>query len=206
MDYTKPERQEKPSKNTEDKKLDKVVVGEVITKKKPIGTRVRETLFGEELSVVSRYLASEVLLPAFRNLVVDSVSKGVARLVYGDNAPRTGRTEYSPHVSFGRSQSYTNYNRKTNTRPVTTGFRGSRSNHQVDDVIVGTRRDAFNVLEKMQDIIDAYDVVSVSDFKELTGYKPTPVDNEWGWTYLNDADVREVREGYLIRLPNPDHI
>lgn len=206
MDYTKPEKKELPSKNKEDKQLKKVVVGEVITKKKPFGTRVRETLFGEELSVVSRYLASEVLLPAFRKLVVDSVSKGAERLIYGDNAPRGGRTEYSPSLSFGRSQTYTNYNKRTNSRPVTTGFRGPRSNHQVDDVIVGTRRDAFAVLEKMQDIIDAYDVVSVSDFKELTGYTPTSVDNDWGWTYLNDADVREVREGYLIRLPNPDHI
>lgn len=210
MDYSAPKKSEKPKKNDDERPvLQKAVVGEVITKKRPLGARFKDTFFGGDVVTVTQYLAAEVMLPALRNLVVDAASKGVERLIYGDSNPRTGsRPGYSPSTSYGRATSYTNYSRRSGSMPVhQTSFRGARDNSfSVDDVVLPTKRDAQSVLERMQDVVDSYDVVTVRDLKELLGIKPNHIDNNWGWVYLNDVDIRQVREGYLLRFPSPDQI
>jgi hypothetical protein len=62
------------------------------------------------------------------------------------------------------------------------------------------------VLERMQDIIDKYEVVSVSDLYELLGLPSSYQDNKWGWNYLGDVQVRQIREGYLIDFPSAEPI
>lgn len=208
MDYSSPKKAEKPKPSDDREPLKKAVVGEVITKKRPLGARFRDTFFGGDIVTVTQYLAAEVLLPALRNLAVDTASKGAERLIYGDNNPRGNRPGYSSSVSYGRATNYTNYSRRSGSLPVTqTSFRGARSNvFNVDDIVLPTKRDAQTILERMQDVLDSYDVVTVSDLKELLGIKPQHIDNNWGWMYLQDVDIRQVREGYLLRFPSPDQI
>jgi hypothetical protein len=53
----------------------------------------------------------------------------------------------------------------------------------------------------MTDIIDVYKVASVTDLHDLVGLPSTYVDNKWGWENLSYANVRQIREGYLLDLP-----
>ncbi len=77
--------EEKPEK----KAVEKVVTGEVVQKKPPILQRVKNIFFAGDVNTVTRYLAQEVLLPALRNLIVDSTTKCIEKMMYGDNmSPR----------------------------------------------------------------------------------------------------------------------
>lgn len=57
------------------------------------------------------------------------------------------------------------------------------------------------VLERLNDIIDRYEVASVADLHELVGLPTTHVDNKWGWENVRYAEVRQIREGFLLDLP-----
>jgi len=58
----------------------------------------------------------------------------------------------------------------------------------------------------MIEIIDQYDFASVADYYDLLGLETTPIDNKWGWTYLNNVQVRQVRQGYVIDLPPAEEL
>lgn len=210
VDYNKPsEKCNKPEKaNKEELKIERVVVGEVITRKKPLTSRLRETFFGGEAKMVVQYIGAEVLLPALRNLLYDTLTKGGSQLIYGNDSPRhpQSRTNYAPHMTYGPAYAHTNYNKKVGSHPVYTGFRASKGRGGMEEWILPTRQEAQATLSQMQDILDVYDVVSVADLKEMLGVRKTYVDDNWGWVYLQDAAIKQIREGYLLQLPPPEEI
>lgn len=66
-----------------------------------------------------------------------------------------------------------------------------------------SRPEAETVLDNLYDILNKYDVVSVSDLYELVGITPQHTDQKWGWTTLQGAGVSRMRDGYLLNLPEP---
>jgi hypothetical protein len=62
------------------------------------------------------------------------------------------------------------------------------------------------VLERLSDIIEQYAVASLADLHELAGIPTTHVDNKWGWESLRFAEIRQIREGYLLDLPPAEAI
>jgi hypothetical protein len=73
-------------------------------------------------------------------------------------------------------------------------------------VIVGTREEAELVIERLIDVLDKYDVVSLAALYELLGLETSYIDNKWGWTNLSSAQVRQIRQGYLLELPPLEEI
>jgi hypothetical protein len=192
------------------KEIERVVTTEVVVKKKSIGSKFREVFIAADIRNVNQYIIYDVLIPAVRDTVVDAVKKGVDRMVYGESAIR--RRDYGPGPRI------TTYN-----RPVDRGFQNpidARSypgrtppdrdprpqRHVRENLVLTTREEAALVLERMTDIIETYEAVSVADLNELVGLPFTPVDNKWGWTYLGDAQIQQIREGYLLNLPSAEPI
>jgi len=66
-----------------------------------------------------------------------------------------------------------------------------------------SREDAEEVLQQMYDILDQYNVVTVSEFLELVGLPDEYTDRNYGWTSSREFQVRRVRDGYVIDLPEP---
>lgn len=202
----KPSKAEKPKKDVQ-----KVIVGEVVQKQKSLGRRFKDLFVRGEFKGASRYIAAEVLLPALKNMVVDATSKGVERVVYGDVAPRRRgmMTEYGrPRVSYN-SPVDRGYSRDQRGRPGSLPDQPAvhpRRRGAANDLILVSREEADLVLERLNDLIDNYDVASVADLNDLVGLPGSYVDNKWGWTNLQYVDVRQVREGYLIDLPSPEPI
>ena len=196
MDY---QANSKASKNPEkkDKKIEKVVTGEVVQKSKPVGRKLKDIFINADFGSVAQYVGYEVLIPAARNMIVDSFTKGIERMMYGESRPRQ-RHGNGPRFSYNTpvSRPY----RDPRTRPPM-GVERARSR---DDIIVSTREEGELVLERMNDIIDGYDVVSVSDLYEMVGFPSTHTDYKWGWTHIGGASVKQVREGYLLDLPSPE--
>lgn len=183
----------------EKKKIEKVALtGKVVARKKPLGMRMKEVVFGGELNSAARYIGAEVLLPAFRNLLVDATTKGIERMVYGDSAysrPRT--TEYKPRVTYNspinRGQPRVNLPDQPS--------RAQRARHDDTELIFGSRVDAELVLERMEDIIEQFQVASKADLNEIVGLPTTHVDNKWGWENLRYAEIRQTRDGFVLNLP-----
>lgn len=199
----------KPALTDEKKRevIEKVISGEVVQRKKTILRRFKETFLGGDGKSVVRYISAEVLLPAMKNLFVDAVDQGAKRMVYGDTAPRR-RIDVSggPRVSYNRPvERYSRHGAMLPDQPPR-GAPPAGRRQDVNDVILVSRDEAELVLERLQDIIDKYDVASVADFYDLVGLPTNYIDNKWGWSNLHYVDIRQVREGYLIALPSVEPI
>lgn len=189
-------------------KVQKVVKTEAVKRKKGFGQRFKEVFFGGELKGASRYITTDVLLPAFRDLIVDATSKGVERLIYGESRRRRMGNEFGrPRVS---------YNNPLDRYPRGIGRSGpmlpdqpplpSRRPRTSEEILLTSREDAELVIERLTDIIDKYEVASVADLYDLVGLQTSYIDNNWGWTSLAYADIRQIREGYLIDMPAAEPI
>lgn len=205
MDYSSnSHRDKKTSKDveTEKVKVEKVVEGEVVIKKPSLGTKIKDLFVNADAKGVLIYVGMEVLLPAARNAIVDGATKGIERMVYGDS-PRRPTYGAGPRVTYNRpvDRGYRPdrpYPNAINTRAYPVPSAGRRSS---EEIVLASREEAELVLERMGDILDMYNVVQMSDMKELIGIATTHVDNKWGWDNLSDARVRQIREGYLLDLP-----
>lgn len=191
-----------PEEKGKEKNVEKVVTGAVIVQKKSLGRKFKDLFVHADLRNSVRYVFVEVMVPAARNLVVDATTKGIERMVYGESAVR--RRNYGtpgPRVTYN-SPVRRDYRQAP---PVPSGpRRPSRQNR--GDFILSSREEAEVVLERMRDIIDKYEVASVADLNELVGFPSNHVDNKWGWVFLDDVPIRQIREGYLLDLPAEEPI
>lgn len=73
-------------------------------------------------------------------------------------------------------------------------------------LIFETKEDTDKVLANMNEIIDKYNVVSVSDLYELIGFKSTYADSQTGWTSLKEVKITQVSEGFQIEFPKAETI
>lgn len=195
---------EKQEKKKEKPKQEPVVTGEVIKRKKSLGRRFKDLFFGGDFSGATRYVASDVLLPALRNLVVDMTTKGIERTIYGEAASRRrsdgSRSRYSYNNPINRDP------RRGVALPDQPPYiRGGRR-HDIGEIIIPDKSEAETIVERLTDIIDKYEVASVADLYELLGLPTNYVDNKWGWSSLRYVDIRQVRGGWLIDLPSVEPI
>lgn len=204
MDYQGNARKDKEPKA--EKVIEKVVTGEVVQKPKSIGHKFKDIFFGGDFKLAMRFVSSEVLLPALRNLMVDSVTKGAERLVYGESSYRRPRPyDPRPIVQYNNPLAIRRDPRMPNIPEQ--GPRAYRpTRRDANDIILTSREEAELVVERLIDIIDKYDVASLADLNELLGLPTQHVDNKWGWTYLNNVEIRQIRNGYLIDLPTLEEI
>lgn len=191
-----------------EKRVKKAVVskGDVVRKKKPLGRRMSETFFGGDARSVAGFVFMDVLVPATKDLIVDMVTQGIERSLYGEvrgqgrrsPAGRPGSRDHTPYsrISSGSSR------RDPREEPRLT--RRSRARHEFEDVILPSRVKAEEVLDGLYDILSKYEQVSVADFYDLLDETSEPVDEKWGWEDLRGSSVIRRRDGYLINIPSPE--
>lgn len=81
--------------------------------------------------------------------------------------------------------------------------RQARSRHDFDEVVLTSRTEAEEVIDRLFEVVSRYGTATVADLYELVGITGTHTDNKWGWTDLRGAGVSRVRGGYLLDLPEP---
>ena len=173
------------------KKVERVATGK--TRRKNEVQKLADAFITEDVHSVKDYLIQEVLLPAAKKAISEMVSSGIDMLLYGEAKSKNNRSRNESRVSYTKYyERERDYDRGTRTR-----VRG----YDYDDIILDTRREAEEVLDRMQDLIDNYGMVSVADLYDLVGINGSYTDNKYGWTHLRSADVQHVREGYLLKLP-----
>ena len=174
------------------KEVNKVVTGEVKTKKKNEVQKFADTFISEDIANVKSYILMDVLVPALKKAISDVVTNGIDMILYGE----PGRTKKSTTAS---KVSYRSYYDRTSDRDDYISSR--RRGFEYEDIILETRGEAEEVLMRMDELIDTYGIVSVGDLYDLVGIQGDYTVNKYGWTNIRNAQVIRVRDGYMIKLP-----
>lgn len=180
----------------EEKKVEKIVKGHVVRKKKTLGKKVAETFLGDDTKSVGQYIIYDVLIPAAKETLSSMVSGGIEMLLFGET--RSHNTKRDKGKSY---VSYSSYYKNDDRGRDRDRDRGARARHNFDDITLDSRGEAEEVLSALVDMIEDYGMTSVADYYELVGVESSFTDNKYGWYNLSNACVERVRGGYLIRLP-----
>lgn len=197
MDRTdlKPNSNRFKSNETEpEKRVEKVVTGKVIAKKKSGVRKFADEFINEDVKNIKSYVIGDVLIPAIKDAISDIVRNGIDMILYGGSRPGYKR-------STADRVSYNNYskvdNRYRDSRAVT-----SYNSYSLDDIILETRGEAEDVLDRMYELLETYQIVRVADLYDLVGRTGNYTDNKYGWTSLHNAEIIRVRGGgYMIKMP-----
>ena len=170
-----------------DKKVEKVISGNAKVKKR--------SALSDDIQNIKSYVVMDVLIPAAKKAISDIVTNGIDMILYPGGNGRPKRSNAN-HVSY---RSY--YDNRDRDRRYDPEIRSRRSSYSYDDIIIDTRAEAEEVLERMDELLDTYNVVSVADLYDLVGISCSYTDNKYGWTNLRNAEIIRVRDGYFLKLP-----
>lgn len=209
-----PPNSRKAEPRVEVKQIERVTSATARRRKQPLGKKFAHVFFGGDARTAAEYMIGHVLIPAAKEAIVEAAASGFEKLVYGDSRPRRGSRYGAPQSG---PSGYVNYQQRgpMGVRPAEVGppsqpnrlSRRARARHDFDEVVINTRQEAEEVLERLYDALDKYDSVSVADLYMLTGIKSDHTDYKWGWRSLAGAQVARVRSGgYLLDLPEPEHL
>lgn len=176
-----------------EKKLEKIVSGNVTIKKKTALSKIRDMFIAEDAGKVGNYILMDVLVPSIKRAIVDII-KSSADMIFGTtgSSKSVSGTKYTyggiPYVN------YSSQNKKPET-PV------ARSQYEIGDINFENRSDAEEVLSKMDELISVYGEASVADLCEIVGAPYEFVANKYGWKDLHDAVPIRTTQGFSLRLP-----
>ena len=173
-----------------EKRVQKVVTGEVSQRKKSGLSEAANSFLSSDVNSVKRYILMDVLVPSIKRAISDIVCNGINMLL--------GEPNRSKNASAGSKVSYRQYyqdDRRDYARPRT------QSQYSYDDIVFKNRGDAEEVLYRMEELLERFEVVSVADLFDMAGVSCNYTDNKYGWTDLRDAYVKRVSDGYIISLP-----
>ena len=201
-----------------DVKLDSVVKKLPKKHKKGVIERLVIGLIGPDgIKSVGTRIQEEVVVPAIKNLVFDSlsgvqdaISASIQSALFGrDNVDHQPRDYRSTRNYGGSSNKYWSGPSSYQSRkPSRTGF-----GHPVDkdevpesralsDYVIETRVEAIEVLNGLREQIMEYNSARLADYYSLMDIKSTNyTDNDFGWTDLSKARIQSVRGGDVIKFP-----
>lgn len=184
-------REKQTNKPVPEKKIEKVVQGEVRSKKKSGLQKITDAFVPDDVANVKSYIIEDIVVPAAKEILLDSV-----KAILGINGKNGNKQTPASRVSY--QQYYNNDSR----RNYNSGGNRSRNSYDFDDIVIDNRGEAEEVLDRMEEIIATYGLVSVADFYELVGVPSNYTDNNYGWSNLRNAYVDRLRDGgYIIKLP-----
>lgn len=194
--YNKPEDREKISQVATGKKVPQSA-----------GRKFLSEFLADDINSIKEYIMWDVLLPAVKNAISDTVTNGIDMLLFGQTRTRSGNTvrritPYSSLYSNGSSNRVVKYNDIAEERRN----RRDLSGYSYQEVVLATRQEADDVLAQLRLYLDRYGVVSVSDLYDAVGEVPEMMDTKWGWTSLNGACIQRCSDGYLIRMPRVESL
>ena len=203
-----PSNSRKAREQPDEKKIESVVTGKVVRRKKSPGKRFGELFVSGDSKTVGQYVILDVMLPALKDMIADGMSQGVERMLFGDSRPVGRRPGSRPMGSTGPSGhvSYNRFSSSTREEPRNRMSRQAKASHSFDEIVLSTRAEAEEVLNRLYDLIARYQVASVSDLYNLIDEPANFADEKWGWDDIEGSQVRRTSGGYLLDLPRPKAI
>lgn len=203
---SKKSKEPKPEKP----KTEKIIQGEAIKRRTPLGKKFKEVFFTGDAKRAALGVTSDIVIPRLRDIIFNGGSGLLERIVYGESRRQAQR-------SVGNMTPRIQYNTPVRRDPrevgtLNTGYssttpaRGTsgKQRHDIGEVILGSREEAQLVVEQMIAIADQYDVATVGDLYGFLGFPTNYVDEQWGWESFASVEIKQVNQGYLIDLPDPE--
>lgn len=206
------------------KSMEKVVTSGVTKQQKSLTSRFIKGVAGPEgFTGIGDYVKNEVVVPAIKNIILDTVSGAVGMVqdsimssinykLFGDKGPgirptsrrqgpRVGnRADMRPTTQYQtRPQNYGTSNRQ----PVDTR-RAMRSRPLlIEDYILEDRDDAARVIHSLIEYADMYNQASVADYYDLIGVDSVHTDYGFGWTLdeIHNSTMSPSGGGFVISFP-----
>lgn len=178
----------------ETQKVKKVTSGVVKTKKKSEVSNLKSIFISEDIRNVGEYILTDVIIPAVKNALSDTVNNGINMLLYGDAG--RNRKSSAPKIS------YSQYYADRNVGGAVVNRNAARTGWDYDEITFESRGDAERVLTELDEAIDRYGVISVGDLYNAAGVTTDNYAvNKYGWTNIRSAEVIRARDGYVIKMP-----
>lgn len=189
----KAEEAAKKTAEPEKKEIKKIASGVAKTKKRSV---LKDTFISDDASNVGSYVIFDIIVPAIKNSLVDVICNS-ARMIFGSGTD-TGRSR-----GYRSSVDYVSYNKYSSrdSRPRDDRYTSRDHRQMFDDIIVPSRRAAEEVLDEMDNIIDHYGIVKVSDLYDIVDIPIPYTANKYGWSNIRNAEIIEVKDGFWIRMP-----
>ena len=167
------------------------------------GSKFLSNLFADDISNIKEYILWDVLMPAFKNAISDTITNGIDMLLFGQT--RTGRSTKKVNYSgiYSGSSRVIRFNDrdKEEDRP-----RRGISGYSFQEIVLPTRTEAEDVLWHLRKIEQQYGMVSVADMYDAVGETSDFTDNKWGWSDLDGATIQRVSDGFVIRMPRVESL
>jgi hypothetical protein len=185
-----------------------VTTAETRRRKHGLGRKFKNTFIAGTGRDALSYMVEDHIVPEIRDMLVNALQGGIERLFNGDRAtrPRPGRSSWmnnnTGHVNYqGMSTS------SVSSAPKSMSSK-ARARHAFDELIIPSKSEANDVLDRMYDILSRQGNVSVADLYALTGVRAEHTDMKWGWTSLHGSRAVHVNKlgGYLLDLPEPEEL
>jgi hypothetical protein len=178
------------------KKMEKVVQGNVTTKKKNELGKLADVFIASDARSVKNYILMDVLIPLVKDAIEDMITNGVRMLLRGESGARKSNTSASK-VSYRsywdrRDEDRFRNEASTQTRTATNSY---------EDIVFDTRGEAEDVRSRLDEAIDTYGMVSVADMYDLAGISCDRTYYNYGWTNIRNAEIIKIRQGYLLKMP-----
>lgn len=200
MDYPSNSKMRKP--NTQDKKVEKVISGKVVRKKKTLGQRFKSIFLSEDIDSVSGYILYDILIPSAKEMLYSVITGGAAASLFGEKTGhRTRREKSTSYVNYGTRYIYDQQTRNRAPQQAKQPVLNRRASHEFDDIILASRGEAEMVLSHLADLTEEYGLASVADFYALVDLPTNYTDQNYGWDDVSEATVSSVRGGWIINLP-----
>lgn len=176
------------------KDIIKPIKGEVKIRKKGELHKLADVFLPEDFRSIKEHIFTGVLVPLLKKGISDIVDT----VLWGESRRRPGNgqtyTSYSNYYDYRGSNNNNNGSRFSEP--------ANRPGYADNDITLGTRGDAEQVIDQLNAIIDAYGAASVADLYDILGKSCSYTDNDYGWRDLRDAGVeRAYGGGYRLVLP-----
>lgn len=197
-------RRERTPPKDDKPKVQKVVKGKVTQKKKSVVRRLAEAFGAREGQGIFDYILCDIIVPATKNMIIDSISDGVA-MAFGE-APRRRRRSIDRRSRYDYDRvSYRDDDRRYDDRDRDRRrVREAAGVRDYENLTFNTKDDADAVISALVDVIDVCGQASVLDLYEAAGVSaPDYAVGNYGWFKLGSASPRRIRDGYVLDLPRP---
>lgn len=166
----------------------------IVSTKKTLSEKFVDTFIQEDVNTVKKYVIDDVVIPGFKNLVLDCLSMFFFKESY--DGRRRGRDDddyydYSVRYKSGKKK-------KKKKRRDDDDYDDEEKTTDYHHIVLKHREDAEEVCKELRRRIKKYDKASVADLFDLIGKTGNYTDNNWGWTDKDDIGIRRVSNGFLI--------
>ena len=196
-----------------DKERNKETKKTVTAEKKTTGTIVKKSklkkgLFNlgyDENTINSSKsnIINDIIIVSFKQMIADSAKSVTNTLNDTINLYLFGETMNRRKNTFGET-SYTNLYRNSNygSQSRNTGMHiNNRTTYDYEDILIGSRGEAEDILDQLYEILQEYESVSVANLYESAGITGDYTATKYGWYSLEGSRIVAVRGGFMIKLP-----